>query len=173
MICPQKITNSLVDSYGLEWIATEEGLNMYDGIKVHRFESILSDEKSLLNSNIERIRELENGDLLFLSKDGISFFNRKTFDFRRIKVPFPITLLVDSFREEVFVTTALNGVYIIYLDYNIKDKYISDPLNFSISTNVFEKSGAQKTAKVLNNSGDVIFSVGEGFNQIRKTLKIY
>ena len=59
----------------------------------------------------------------------------------------------------------MNGVYILDFDYNIKDKYISDPLNpFSISTNVFEKSGAQKTAKVLNNSGDVIFSVGEGFN---------
>ena len=36
----KKITNSLVDSYGLEWIATEEGLNMYDGIEVHRFELI-------------------------------------------------------------------------------------------------------------------------------------
>ena len=161
----KKITNSLVDSYGLEWIATEEGLNMYDGVKVHRFESILSDENSLLNSNIDRIRELENGDLLFLSKDGISFFNRTTFNFRRIKVPFPITLLVDSFSKEFFVTTALNGVYILDFNYNIKDKYISDPLNpFSISTNVFEKSGAQKTAKVLNNFGDVIFSVGEGFN---------
>ena len=99
---------------------------MYDGVKVHRFESILSDENSLLNSNIDRIRELENGDLLFLSKDGISFFNRTTFNFRRIKVPFPITLLVDSFSKEFFVTTALNGVYILDFNYNIKDKYTGE-----------------------------------------------
>ena len=160
-----KISASIVDSYGLLWIATEEGLNMYDGIKVHKFESILSDENTILNSNVDRIRELKNGDLLFTSKDGISLFQRNTFDFRRIKIPRPVSLLVDDKSQEIFITTSLNGIFILDYNYGIKKNYLSDPLNpFSISSNSFRRAGAQKTAKVLNNSGDVIFGTDKGIN---------
>ena len=43
----KKIKTTVQDSYGLTWIATEEGLNMFDGKIVHSFESILADNKTL------------------------------------------------------------------------------------------------------------------------------
>ena len=81
-----KINASIVDSYGLTWIATEEGLNMFDGRKVHVFTSVLSDNKSLLNSAIINIIELKNKELIFISRDGLSIFDRPNFSFKRLRI---------------------------------------------------------------------------------------
>ena len=160
-----KVASSLVDAYGLLWVATEEGLNLYDGKRVHSFESVLADEKSLLNSNVNTIRELDNSDLLFISKDGISIFQRETYDFKRVKIPSPVSLVVDKQSNEIFITTSLKGIYILDFEYNIKNHFLTDPLNpFSISTNSFNKSSAQRTAKVLNDAGDIIFGTEKGLN---------
>ena len=70
----KKINTTIQDSYGLTWIATEEGLNMFDGKIVHNFESILADNTTLINNSILNIIELNNKELLFISKDGISVF---------------------------------------------------------------------------------------------------
>ena len=48
----KKIITTIQDSYGLTWIATEEGLNMFDGKIVHSFESILADNTTLINNSI-------------------------------------------------------------------------------------------------------------------------
>ena len=41
----KKINSSVFDSKGLFWIATEEGLDMFDGNKIHSFQSILSENQ--------------------------------------------------------------------------------------------------------------------------------
>ena len=85
----KKINTSIYDSQGLFWIATDEGLNMFDGNSVHNFQSVLSENNSLLNSEIKSIIEFDK-DLLLVGKDGISLFNREFFNYNRIKVPFQI-----------------------------------------------------------------------------------
>ena len=105
----KKITTTIQDSYGLTWIATEEGLNMFDGKIVHSFESILADNNTLINNSIENIIELKNKELLFISKDGLSVFNRDLFSFK-VRIPIPISVLADGDNKKIYVTTSFSGV---------------------------------------------------------------
>ena len=74
----------------------------------------------LLNNNsIINIIELKNKELLFVSKDGISVFNRELFDFKRVRIPIPISVLDDNNNKRIFVTTSFDGVYILDYDFNI------------------------------------------------------
>ena len=66
---PFLIQRLIFDSY---W----RGLDMYDGNNIHNFQSILSRKNSLLNSSIQNIIEIDD-KLLFVSKDGLSIFNRE------------------------------------------------------------------------------------------------
>ena len=161
----KKIKTTIEDSYGLTWIATEEGLNMFDGKIVHSFESILADNKTLINNSIENIVELKNKELLFVSKDGISVFNRELFNFMRIKIPVPVSVLADDENERIFVTTSFDGVYILDYEFNIIKNFKNDPLNlFSVSTNSFERRNRQKALKLINKNGDIAFGVSNGLN---------
>ena len=161
----KKINTTIQDSYGLTWIATEEGLNMFDGKIVHSFESILADNNTLINNSIENIIELKNRELLFISKDGISVFNRDLFSFKRVRIPIPISVLADGDNKKIFVTTSFSGVYILDYDFNIINNFKSDPLNlFSISTNSFERRNRQKSLKLINDNGDVAIGVSNGLN---------
>ena len=58
---------------------------MFDGNKVHSFYSILSDKKSILNNSISSIIEIDK-KLLFVSKDGLSIFNREKYNYDRVKI---------------------------------------------------------------------------------------
>ena len=161
----KKINTTIQDSYGLTWIATEEGLNMFDGKIVHYFESILADDKTIINNSIQNIIELKNKELLFISKDGISIFNRDLFNFKRVKIPVPISVLADDTNKKVFVTTSYSGIYILDYEFNILNNYKSDPLNlFSISTNSFDRRNRQKSIKIINDIGDIVFGVSNGIN---------
>ena len=161
----KKINTTIQDSYGLTWIATQEGLNMFDGNIVHDFESILADNKTLINNSVQNIIELKNKELLFVSKDGISVFNRNLFDFKRVKIPFPVSVLADDENKRIFVTTSFSGVYILDYDFNIVKNFKSDPLNlFSVSTNSFERQNRQKTIKLINRNGDIALGVSNGIN---------
>ena len=161
----KKIITTIQDSYGLTWIATEEGLNMFDGKIVHDFESILADNKTLMNNSILNIIELNNRELLFISKDGISVFNRDLFNFRRVKIPVPVSVISDDINSRIFVTTSFSGIYVLDYEFNILKNYKSDPLNlFSISTNSFEKRNKQKSIKRININGDIAFGVSNGLN---------
>ena len=162
----KKINTTIQDSYGLTWIATEEGLNMFDGKMVHNFESILADNKTLINNSVQNIIELKNKDLLFISKDGISVFNRNLFNFKRVKIPVPVSVLADEENKRIFVTTSFEGVYILDYEFNIIKNFKSDPLNlFSVSTNSFNRSNRQKTLKLINRNGDIAFGVSNGFHR--------
>ena len=161
----KKINTTIQDSYGLTWIATEEGLNMFDGKTVHSFESILADNTTLINNSIFNIIELNNKELLFISKDGISVFNRDLFNFKRVKLPVPISILADDINKKIFITTSFSGIYVLDFEFNILKNYKSDPLNlFSISTNSFERRNRQKSIKIINDQGDVAFGVSNGIN---------
>lgn len=161
----KKINVSIFDSKDLFWIATEEGLDMYDGNNIHNFQSILSEKNSLLNSSIQNIIEINN-KLLFVSKDGLSIFNREKYNYDRVKIPLPISIVDDKINDLVYVTTSNNGLYQLDYDFNILNNYKTDPLNpFTISSNSFFESSRQKTIKFLNQqTGDIILAADQIIN---------
>ena len=118
----KNINVSIFDSKDLFWIATEEGLDMYDGNNIHNFQSILSEKNSLLNSSIQNIIEIDN-KLLLVSKDGLSIFNREKYNYDRVKIPLPISIVDDKKNNLVYVTTSNNGLYQLDYDFNILNNY--------------------------------------------------
>jgi hypothetical protein len=164
-ITSKNVNSTVVDSHGLYWIATKEGLNMFDGNKVHSFYSILSDKKSILNNSISSIIELDNKNLVFVSKDGLSIFNRKSFNFTRKKISYPISILHDKNNEIYYVTTSQNGVYQLDKNFKTINNFKTDPLNpFTVSSNNFSPENKQKTIKLLNENGDFIVAADQVLN---------
>ena len=161
----KKINSSVFDSKGLFWIATEEGLDMFDGNKIHSFQSILSENNSLLNSEVKNIIEVDN-NLLFIGKDGLSLFNRELFNYERIKIPSPVSVVNDKKNKLLYFSTSNNGIYKMDYNFNILENFKTDPLNpFSLSSNSFSESKRQKDFKILNSvNGDLVIGINSTIN---------
>lgn len=72
------------DSKGLLWIATEDGINVYDGYTFKVFRHSPSDSTSLINNRIWYIKEDIEQTIWVVSFDGgLNQFDRKTQTFRR------------------------------------------------------------------------------------------
>lgn len=71
------------DDYGFIWIATEDGLNIYDGYSftVHRNNPL--DSTSISNSNVRCITEDRAGNLWFGTRYGLNFYNHATNKFKK------------------------------------------------------------------------------------------
>lgn len=161
----KKINSSVFDSKGLFWIATDEGLDMFDGNKIHSFQSILSENNSLLNSEVKKIIEVDN-NLLFIGKDGLSLFNREFFNYDRIKIPSPVSLVNDKENKFIYVSTSSSGIYKMDYNFNVLENFKTDPLNpFSLSSNSFSESNRQNDFKILNsNNGDLVIGINTTIN---------
>lgn len=68
------------------WVATEEGLNCYDGNKFRQFRNVSGDPSSLCSNYVNSLFETECGKLLVCTNRGIQIFNPVTRTFsERIK----------------------------------------------------------------------------------------
>ena len=90
----RELTSSLInylyqDRYGMMWVATEEGLNCYDGNKFRQFRHIASDPTTLGSNFINSLFENEAGQLIVCTNRGMQVYHRATRDFSpRIKDEF-------------------------------------------------------------------------------------
>ena len=82
-----KIESVHIDSRGLVWLGTEEGLNVYNRKTVNSFYSNIVDSASLLNSEIYRFQQLSGDTVLAFSKNGINVFNPSANGQGRFNVP--------------------------------------------------------------------------------------
>src|SRR5688572_4321771 len=63
------------DRLGFIWIATEDGLNKYDGYTFTIFRNNPADLFSLSNNNVRCIEEGANGDLWIGTRSGLNRYN--------------------------------------------------------------------------------------------------
>ncbi|MEM9056304.1 MAG: two-component regulator propeller domain-containing protein [Pseudomonadota bacterium] len=79
----QSTINSVYqDSTGFLWIATQSGLNRYDGYEFHHYKRELGNDRALADDFIWEITEGDNGDLWLATKDGgVARWNAATDDF--------------------------------------------------------------------------------------------
>ncbi len=71
------------DREGYIWIATENGLNRFDGYSFKKFYHSRDDSSSLSSNIVRSITEDENGTLWIGTFNGLNSFNRKTETFTR------------------------------------------------------------------------------------------
>lgn len=75
----RELTSSLInylyqDKYGTMWVATEEGLNCYDGNKFRQFRHSSSDPSSLCSNFVNSLMENEAGELIVCTNRGIQVY---------------------------------------------------------------------------------------------------
>jgi signal transduction histidine kinase/ligand-binding sensor domain-containing protein/CheY-like chemotaxis protein len=80
------VTGIIQDRYGFLWVATQDGLNRYDGNKFLVFRHDIDDENSLSESYIQSLLEDQNGDLwVGTLTGGLNRMNRTNGDITRYR----------------------------------------------------------------------------------------
>jgi signal transduction histidine kinase/ligand-binding sensor domain-containing protein/DNA-binding NarL/FixJ family response regulator/HPt (histidine-containing phosphotransfer) domain-containing protein len=114
---------TLQDSRGFLWIATEDGLDRYDGYTLRHFAHERGSSKGLAGNYIWAVREDRSGDLWIAVKDsGIARFNPRTETFTgyRHDPHDPTSLSSDAARQllidrdgKVWIATSGGGVNVL------------------------------------------------------------
>ena len=83
------LTSSLVnyifeDRKGLIWIATEDGLNKYDGVKITSYRHKEDDDTSLASNYVSTLIEDAQGNLIVSTYSGLQLYRHDTDDFSPI-----------------------------------------------------------------------------------------
>ena len=65
------------DSYGLLWIATENGLQKYDGYRFETFKNNPQKPNSLLNNNLWNVLEDSENNIWVATDNGVSKYDRR------------------------------------------------------------------------------------------------
>jgi signal transduction histidine kinase/ligand-binding sensor domain-containing protein/DNA-binding response OmpR family regulator len=73
------------DRFGFIWIATEDGLNLYDGYSFTVFTHNPDDPSSISNSYVGCIAEDKKGNLWVGTQDGLNFYDRERKTFSNFK----------------------------------------------------------------------------------------
>lgn len=79
------ISSIYQDEFGVIWIGTSDGLNRYDGKKVHVFRPGINDSTTIYNNNVKRVCGDRNGKIYVLSKFAVNEYDIATEKFRLIR----------------------------------------------------------------------------------------
>lgn len=92
----EALTSSLInkivqDNYGFIWIATDYGLNKFDGVRFIQYLHNENDSKSLISNNIRTLMVDKENTLWVGSDKGIQYYQPNENSFKTIKFPKEIT----------------------------------------------------------------------------------
>lgn len=148
------ISNSLIneiyqDKKGFVWIATEDGLNKYDGTKFTIYKSILKDDTSLKNNYVKTIYEDSQGRFWVACINGLLLYNRAKDSFSEVIVhrdkqiihPQVISIL-ETKNGDIWMTTSGEGLISLKKggkQFTVESK-ISKNLCSAFLTDIFEDS---------------------------------
>jgi ligand-binding sensor domain-containing protein/signal transduction histidine kinase/DNA-binding response OmpR family regulator len=127
------------DSKGYIWIATEDGLNRYDGTRFIIYRQKKNDPASLYNNYIKSIFEDKNKNLFFGFINGLQIFNHATDSFREVslvdnqnkKIKAHVSCIMQRKNGDVLIGTSGYGIFIMNIK---KSKTIAKTIDFSILT---------------------------------------
>ncbi|MFD2200555.1 two-component regulator propeller domain-containing protein [Shivajiella indica] len=80
------VQNIFQDRYGLLWISTVNGLQVYDGVKFQTFKNVPGNPNSLIHNDVRNVLEDGTGDIWIATNGGISKFDRKTRQFQNYRI---------------------------------------------------------------------------------------
>lgn len=165
------LRQTMQDSYGLIWIATDDGLNVYDGYSVKVYKNIPGNPKSVLSNNIWAIREDKNGNIWIATEEGVSrylrdenqFVNYETSDM--VKANFVaqsrITYLFIDSKDEIWASTVTND----FLRYNRKSDNWDKP-EILLSDSTFFNTTARVAYPIAEDRDGKIWAGSHAFGLI-------
>lgn len=126
-----ELSNSLInslyqDNRNYVWIATEDGLNKFDGVKFTVYRNIKSDSSSLKNDFVHTLYEDTRGRFWVDCVNSLMLFDRQKDNFQEVKIYDKGQLLVPDVTSitelqsgEVWITISGNGIVSI-VNYQLK-----------------------------------------------------
>ena len=112
------INQMFLDKQGYIWIATEYGLNRFDGLRFADYRHVSADSSSIRNNYVRALFEDSGNDLLVGCIDGLMKYDRETNTFSEIpmiragKRVFPhVTQMLELHNGEIWMTTTGQGMF--------------------------------------------------------------
>lgn len=131
-----KLTNSLVtklcqDKYGYVWIASDFGLNRFDGYHFVHYHYSSRDTLSIPHNLVRSLFCAKNGEMFIGTGKGLARYDYTTDKFHRFAFPRDIQPRVNSIAElpsgNLLVSTAGYGIFVL----NRKDMTLREEKSFS------------------------------------------
>ena len=113
----KELSNSLInaiyqDRRNYIWIATEDGLNKYDGVKFTTYKSVKGNPKTLKNNYVRTLFEDSSGRFWIGCINGLMLYNRAEDTFDEVKlfknganIEPHITSIIESNTHQIWITT--------------------------------------------------------------------
>lgn len=119
------INKIIQDSHGFVWIATEHGLNLFDGTRFKVFHKERNNPSSLLENYVRTVYETRDGTLLVGCINGLMSYDRNSDTFHEIPMsrnskrvsPHVVDILQLS-TGEIWIATAGSGLFLYNNDDN-------------------------------------------------------
>ena len=111
------INDLLKDSSGFIWIATEDGLNRFDGKEFKHFKYIESDSTSISGNVLNKLCEDEKGNIwVGTIGNGLNYYDKNLDAFKKIKLEYAsntetISDILVGDNGIVWVTTRTSGLH--------------------------------------------------------------
>ena len=111
------INQILQDSNGFIWVATDYGLNKFDGSRFTQYLHDESDSTSLLSNNIRSLMIDRNNILWIGSNSGLQYYEPNTNSFKKISFPniesLHIAGIIELYNGDIWAITSGNGTFSI------------------------------------------------------------
>ncbi|MDR0541206.1 MAG: hybrid sensor histidine kinase/response regulator, partial [Dysgonamonadaceae bacterium] len=176
----QGLSSSLInqvyqDKKGYIWIATEDGLNRFDGIRFVTYRMIAGDSASLKNNYVRSLFEDSRGNFYIGCIDGLMQYDRTTDRFREMEIigsgggrVFPhITCIIERKNGDIWM--ASSGLSLFSLKKGDKVCHAETELNRRLSniflTAIYEDSrgrlwiGSEDACWMVNSSGNKVVTL--------------
>ena len=123
------------DKDGIIWIATEDGLNRYDGAKFTVYRNEKNNPHSLLGNHVRTLFEDSRGHFFVGSLNGLQMYDRATDQFTTILMRFPdgnsvapnISTMLERKNGSILIGTSGHSLFELeQQDDTIKAKQIND-----------------------------------------------
>ena len=107
------------DSKGFIWIATEYGLNRFDGTRFVTYKNVAGDSTSLCDNYVRTILENRSGKMLVGTLKGLMEWDRASESFRRIPIYLKesvitphVTDIIELSNGDIWICTAGYGIFL-------------------------------------------------------------
>ena len=148
----ESISSSMInylyqDSRNYLWIATEDGLNKYDGVKFTIYKNHPNDSKTIKNNYVRSLFEDSSGRFWIGCINGLHLYNRAADRFDEISlynhnllISPHVTSIIESKNQDIWMTTSGEGIIRIQKEDTVyrADERLTDRLSSIYLTTIIE-----------------------------------